>query len=64
MNRKEATALVKEMAREEYHAETRQIGNGEWCAIINSTFLWSNSDWRAYKKGTLPALVEEKELVS
>jgi hypothetical protein len=56
MTPREAKALRDEMLDEDYHGEVKQIGNGEHVVMINSTFLWGRADWRAYKRGTLPAL--------
>ncbi len=62
MNRRQAHALRDEMAGEDYHGEIRLLGNGrDFVVIINSTFLWSRSDWRDYKKGKLASMESIKQ---
>ena len=64
MNRREAKALLSEVQDAGHYGEIRQLGNGrDFVVIINSTFLWSRADWRAYKKGKLASMESIKQEV-
>lgn len=63
MNRNQARALLQEMRDDDYHGEVKQIGNGEYCVVVNWLFLWSRADWRNYKKGKLASMETIKQEV-
>lgn len=47
----EAQDLGSDIKRETgAHVEVRQIGNGEWVVLLNSTkYIWGADDWQRLK---------------